>query len=102
MVQYVEVEIDGQNLKFEMGNDDFSGERAVSNVPQRIRNLFPEIQGTIQGISSLISNTVSSLSNKPSETEVEFGINVKAEVGAMIANSSMEAQIKISLKWTDN
>jgi hypothetical protein len=73
---------------------------AVSSLPQKISNLLPELQSTIKGVSVLVSKAVASLHEKPAETVVEFGINVKAEIGAMVASSSTEAQIKVSLKWT--
>jgi hypothetical protein len=102
MSKFVEVEIDGQTIKFETDQEGLSGEKAVSNLQQKIKNLLPELNATIQGISSLVSKSIASLHQKPSETTVEFGINVKAEVGAVVATSSTEAQIKVSLKWVND
>jgi len=99
MAKYIEVEFDDQIIKFEINSDDLSGEMAVSSLPQKIRNILPELQNTVKGVSVLVTKAVASLHEPPAETVVEFGINVKAEVGAMVASSSTEAQIKVSLKW---
>jgi hypothetical protein len=36
---------------------------------------------------------------KPKEYEVQFSVKIDAKLGAMIAQSSTEAQIQVTLKW---
>ncbi|MCB0191783.1 MAG: hypothetical protein KDJ65_07555 [Anaerolineae bacterium] len=57
---------------------------------------------TIQAMAYRISKTMNALEEKvrPDEAEVEFGINLDAEAGAMLAKASTGAQIKVKLKWT--
>jgi hypothetical protein len=37
---------------------------------------------------------------RPAEVEIEFGVRMSAEVGAVIAKSGAEAQLKVHLTWS--
>jgi Trypsin-co-occurring domain 1 len=54
---------------------------------------------SIQEFADRISVTVNSLMSKPEEAEVEFGLKLDAEAGALIAKTKMEAHIVVTLKW---
>jgi hypothetical protein len=58
--------------------------------------------GTIRSMAYRVADTMSHLEDKarPDEAEVEFGITLDAEAGAMLAKASTGAQIKVKLKWT--
>ena len=46
-----------------------------------------------------ILNQLRSLAQPPDEVEVEFGVKMNAETGAIIAKASTEANFKINLIW---
>jgi hypothetical protein len=58
--------------------------------------------GTIRAMAYQVSKSINSLEDnvRPDEAEVEFGINLDAEAGAMLAKASTGAQITVKLKWT--
>jgi len=58
--------------------------------------------GTIRAMAYRVAKTVNALEDKarPDEAEVEFGITLDAESGALLAKASAGAQIKVKLKWT--
>jgi hypothetical protein len=58
--------------------------------------------GTIRAMAHRVADTMSQLEDKarPDEAEVEFGISLDAEAGALLAKASTGAQIKVKLKWT--
>lgn len=99
MAQFVEVTLDDSVIRFETDKGELSGEIAVSNLPQKVADMLPELQSTIQGVTKLVSRAIHALEVKPAETVVEFGVKVSAELGVMVATSSAEAQIKMSMKW---
>lgn len=72
---------------------------AVQEQSQKALNLA---MGIIRGMAYRIAQTMDKFEDKvrPNEAEVEFGITLDAEVGAMLAKASTGAQIKIKLKWT--
>jgi hypothetical protein len=56
---------------------------------------------TIRSMSYRVFNTMDTIGTKarPDEAEIEFGINLDTEVGALVAKASTGAQIKVTLKW---
>ena len=58
--------------------------------------------GTIRAMAYRVAKTVNALEDRarPDEAEVEFGITLDAESGALLAKASVGAQIKVKLKWT--
>lgn len=54
---------------------------------------------TIYNTARQVTDTIDSLAVKPSAVEVEFGIILKAESGALIAKGGAEAAFKVKLTW---
>lgn len=54
----------------------------------------------IKPAAEVILSKLSSLSERPSEVEVEFGIKVSAEAGMVVASGKLEANYTVKLKWT--
>ena len=54
---------------------------------------------TIYNTARQVTDTIDSLAVKPSAVEVEFGIILKAETGALIAKGGAEAAFKVTLTW---
>ncbi|WP_051309834.1 CU044_2847 family protein [Desulfogranum japonicum] len=56
---------------------------------------------TIKVMAELVNSTMITMNDKarPDEAELEFGIALDAENGALIAKVSAGAQIKVRLKW---
>jgi hypothetical protein len=50
--------------------------------------------------TAAIIERVRSMAQQPEEIEIEFGVTVNAEVGAVIAKTSGEANFRIALRWT--
>jgi hypothetical protein len=76
------------------------GERleAMQEQSQKALNLA---MGTIRAMAYRVAKTIGQLEDRarPNEAEVEFGITLDAEAGAMLAKASTGAQIKVKLKW---
>jgi len=39
------------------------------------------------------------LSDRPQEIEIEFGIQLSAEIGAIVAHTAAEANFRVTLRW---
>jgi hypothetical protein len=63
---------------------------------------FNQSLNLIENITDSFVNKIDSLQNAPAEFEVEFGIVFKADLGAIVAKTSAEANFKITLKWKRN
>jgi hypothetical protein len=58
---------------------------------------------TMQGMAYRVVGTLAKLEEiaRPDEAEVEFGINLDAEAGAVLAKASAGAQLTVKMKWVN-
>ena len=49
--------------------------------------------------SAVLVERLRSLADQPEEIEVEFGVKLNAEAGAIIARTSGEANFRIAVRW---
>lgn len=54
---------------------------------------------TIYNTARQVTDTIEALEIKPSSVEVEFGITLKGESGALIAKAGVEAAFSVKLTW---
>ena len=54
---------------------------------------------TILNTARMVNSAMDSLKVKPSQTEIEFGIKLIAETGAIIAKAGGEATFNVKLTW---
>ena len=73
----------------------------TEKMKQQSRKALNLAMGTIRAMAYRVAKTVNALEDKarPDEAEVEFGITLDAESGALLAKASAGAQIKVKLKW---
>jgi hypothetical protein len=53
----------------------------------------------IHNMAGRVNATVESLVERPTHLEVEFGLKLEGESGALIAKAGVEASIKVKLIW---
>ncbi len=54
---------------------------------------------TIYNTARYVTTTINSLNNKPSQVEIDFGIKLVAETGAIIAKAGGESTFNVKLSW---
>jgi hypothetical protein len=76
------------------------GER-LKAMQEQSQKALNYAMGTIRTMAYHVAQTMDGLEDRvrPDEAEVEFGITLDAEAGAMLAKASTGAQIKVKLKW---
>jgi Trypsin-co-occurring domain 1 len=79
------------------------GMKQVSLSPQDVAEKSAEAldkaMATIRKMAQKTMVTIDTLTNKPTEVELEFGIKLNTEAGAIIAKTSGEASLKVKLIW---
>jgi hypothetical protein len=55
---------------------------------------------TIYNTATRINNTIEALEVKPSQVEIDFGIKIVAETGAIITKVGGEANFNIKIIWS--
>jgi hypothetical protein len=76
------------------------GAQPTEKSKEKARNAFNQALHTIQLAASGVLETLNTLPEKPDTAKVDFAIKFDAEARAMIAHSSNDAQLRVSLSWT--
>ena len=71
----------------------------VSDLPQKSAEALEQAMGTIKTMAKRTLEAIDTLTNKPTEVEVEFGIKVYAEAGAIISKAGGDGNITVKLRW---
>lgn len=70
-----------------------------SAIIERAETSFDEAMDRARPIASGIISKLRSLSDPPDEVEVEFGLSLSAQAGAVLAAASTDAHYKVTLTW---
>ncbi len=60
---------------------------------------FEEALEQVKPAANAIITKLRSLSDTPDEVEVQFGLKLSAEAGAIVASAGIEANYTVTLKW---
>jgi hypothetical protein len=102
--QIIEFPVEGNEsifIEVEVEDEEY-GETEVSRpgeLAQKSVQTFYDALDKVKPMSEAIISKFKDLSKRPQEINVEFGVKMSAEAGAIIASSGLEANFKITLKW---
>jgi hypothetical protein len=104
MVQLVEFPLQGGGSVLVQVDDGHAGgvtrgwgdrERVVEHAQQSFEQAVSRVQPAIQGLLAQLR----ALAETPEQIEVEFGLQLSAEVGAFVAGASTTGNFKVSMTW---
>ena len=108
MSDVMTVQIDGKDVFFEIDTqDNYHSEKVgVSDVASQVAGSFRTALETIRLVAGATVKEIRSIdvSSSPDEFQLQFGIKLSGEYGALVAKASGEAQISVTLtyKVSDN
>jgi len=70
-------------------------QRVVQQAQQTFEQAVSRVQPAIQGLL----HELRSLAETPEQIQVEFGLQLSAEVGAFVAGASTTGNFKVSMTW---
>jgi hypothetical protein len=70
-----------------------------SGVVEKADRTFEAAVERVGPASAVLLERLRSLADQPEEVEVEFGIKLNAEAGAIIARTSGEANFRVAMRW---
>jgi len=76
------------------------GAQAGGKPREKPHNAFNQALHMIQLTASSVLETLNTLEQKPDTARIDFAIKFDPEAKAMIAHSSNDAQLRISLSWS--
>ena len=68
-------------------------------VERNVEELRESVRGLSAWLSGLRDDMLVDLQDKPDRLELEFGLRLDAEVGAVIAKASGQTHLKVTLSW---
>lgn len=87
--------LEGENIEeFELTSS--------KDLRKRVTNVYQDALATIDAVAVSVSNQMKELNSRidADEYQVEFGVKLSTEVGAILASAATEATIKVSIKWS--
>ncbi len=72
----------------------------LGEVAEKAKETLQESLEKIKPAAQSIITSLRSLHDEPDEIGVEFGIKLSAAAGAFVASAGMEANYKVTLKWS--
>lgn len=104
MKHFVEFKLeDGSPIIFEVDEPEVGGTTRASRRPGEIveeaKETFEQALTKIRPATEKVIATLRGLSQRPDEIEMEFGFNLSAAAGIVIASASTEANYKVTLRW---
>jgi hypothetical protein len=93
---------DGSEIMVEVDEPDTGGAIRAGGIQDRSNALprnFDEAMKQIHTATESAINNLLSLSLRPDSIDMEFGFNLTAEFGAVIAKGTAEATYKVTLRW---
>ena len=97
---------DGNSIVAEVDDESFDTSRVMrggaisSEIVVKAKESFETALDRVRWAAEGLLDRLTSLASPPDEVEVEFGVKLNAETGAVIAKAATEANFKINLKWT--
>ena len=92
---------DGNSLLVEV-DDQEPGIQRASRVDDFIVQAKVSLDGAMDQIRAMAAVTLAKLAelpHRPDDIEVEFGVRLNAEAGAVIARTQAEGHLKVKLTW---
>lgn len=74
-----------------------------SFLPRLAQDAFTKAMDLIQTCSEQVSSTIKAIpeDDRPRQFEVQFAVKLDAEFGAILAKASTEAQLQVTLTWSE-
>jgi len=66
---------------------------------QKVQQTFEKALDKVRPIASALIDTFRNIGDPPDEIQVEFGLKMHTEAGAIIAATGVEANYKVMLTW---
>jgi Trypsin-co-occurring domain 1 len=67
---------------------------------EKARETFEDALNKVLPVTKTVVEKLRSMTSKPDEIEVTFGVNLSTMAGAVIASASAEANFSVTVRWT--
>jgi hypothetical protein len=71
----------------------------ADGMPEKAKQTFEQSLDTVRTVASALLAKVDELTDRPDELQIEFGIKLSGEIGAILASAKAEANYSVSMTW---
>ena len=102
MPEYVEVMTDGSRVLFEVDDVNNAGpERVTRRAGNVIASLDESLDAAVASVRPAAEKVLSNFTALGLDTvEIEFGLSLDAQAGAVIAKTGVTGHFKVTLNWS--
>ena len=75
------------------------GDKEPQRVVEQARQTFEQAVGRVQPAVQALLGQLRTLAEAPEQVQVEFGLQLSAEVGAFVAGASTAGNFRVSMTW---
>ena len=93
--EFVYVEVDEIKSQSESGIIMASKDEEITKISTK----FSKALTPIKHVTNNVLNQLKELADSPEEVNIEFGLKLNLETGAVIAKVSSECNLKVNIKW---
>lgn len=84
---------------YEIGSDGRTKIGAGSKVVDKTAEQMDEAINVAKRVAGKASQQLTNMDHRPDEVQIKLGLKLTAEAGALIAKTSAEGNIEITLTW---
>ena len=94
---------DGGKVLVEVGDDEAGFERVgrAREVVGGVTETLQQAVARVRPAAEAVRDSMREMAKPPTKVVVEFGIELTAEAGVVVAKAASEANFKVSLEWSD-
>ncbi len=70
-----------------------------ADIAKESEKAIASAMNTIRAMAERVAATIDAISDRPSTVEVDFGLKLTANAGALVASASTEASFLVKLTW---
>jgi hypothetical protein len=98
VAELISYQLDSGVVRVEVDDDEFARVSRAGTLDTTTRVLTSAL-GQVRDAADVALRQFREMISKPDEVQIEFGVKLTAQAGAVIAKSGLEGQLKVKLTW---
>ena len=99
MNEVIEFQSEFGTIYVESNSQPEYGYRGETEENKKATTRFEQALGTIKVVANSVVESIKGIASSPQEVEVKVGLKFTAEAGAIIAKTSTEGNLEITIRW---
>jgi hypothetical protein len=71
----------------------------ADGMPEKAKQTFEQSLEAVRTVAGAILAKVDEIADRPDELQIEFGIKLSGEIGAILASAKAEANYSVTMTW---